>query len=159
MQSNAFTKLAAAIIILFCISISTAYSIETGSIAGKVIDQETNLPLPGASVRISGTNFGAVTNNKGEFRMLNIPVGEKELKIKYIGFAEITMRVNVEAGKTVEANFKLTPQAAEGQEVVVIGDALKGQAKALNTQRNKINVTNIVSADQVGRFPDANNRG
>src|SRR5690606_15207335 len=30
------------------------------------------------------------------------------------------------------------------------------QAKALNAQKNNPNITNIVSADQVGRFPDAN---
>jgi hypothetical protein len=33
---------------------------------------------------------------------------------------------------------------------------LQGQSKALNTQMNKGNITNIISSDQVGRFPDAN---
>ena len=32
----------------------------------------------------------------------------------------------------------------------------KGQAKALNQQKSKDNITNIISADQVGKFPDAN---
>src|SRR5690606_37844237 len=35
-------------------------------------------------------------------------------------------------------------------------DFLRGQAKALNQQRNNANITNIISSDQVGRFPDAN---
>lgn len=39
---------------------------------------------------------------------------------------------------------------------MVTGFSLNSQAKALNTQRNKINVTNIVSTDQIGKFPDAN---
>jgi TonB-dependent receptor len=33
---------------------------------------------------------------------------------------------------------------------------LQGQSKALNQQKSSINVTNIISSDQVGRFPDAN---
>ena len=33
---------------------------------------------------------------------------------------------------------------------------MKGQAKALNQQKNNPNISNIVSADQVGRFPDDN---
>ncbi|MGC3972127.1 MAG: TonB-dependent receptor plug domain-containing protein [Pirellulales bacterium] len=37
-----------------------------------------------------------------------------------------------------------------------MGDRLKGQAKALNQQKNSDNITNIISADQIGRFPDAN---
>ncbi|UZJ63086.1 TonB-dependent receptor plug domain-containing protein [Sphingobacterium sp. KU25419] len=32
----------------------------------------------------------------------------------------------------------------------------RGQAKALNQQKNNQNITNIISSDQVGRFPDAN---
>jgi hypothetical protein len=31
-----------------------------------------------------------------------------------------------------------------------------GQASALNQQKNAANVTNVVAADQIGRFPDAN---
>lgn len=33
---------------------------------------------------------------------------------------------------------------------------MKGQAKALNQQKNNANITNIVAADQIGKFPDAN---
>jgi TonB-dependent receptor len=43
----------------------------------------------------------------------------------------------------------------ELSEVLVSGQ-LQGQSKALNTQMNKGNITNIISSDQVGRFPDAN---
>ncbi|WP_235337410.1 TonB-dependent receptor plug domain-containing protein [Pontibacter korlensis] len=42
-----------------------------------------------------------------------------------------------------------------GQEVVVLGDRLRSQAKALSQQRNNPNIT-VVSADQIGRFQDAN---
>ena len=33
---------------------------------------------------------------------------------------------------------------------------LQGQAKALNTQENATNITNVVSSDQMSRFPDIN---
>ena len=39
--------------------------------------------------------------------------------------------------------------------MVILGDRLRGQAKALITENN-MNITNVVAADQVGRFPDAN---
>jgi TonB-dependent receptor len=40
--------------------------------------------------------------------------------------------------------------------VVSASPILEGQAAALNRQRNAINITNIVAADQIGRFPDKN---
>jgi len=39
---------------------------------------------------------------------------------------------------------------------VVVNGALQGQSKALNQQKNSLNITNIISSDQVGRFPDQN---
>ena len=50
----------------------------------------------------------------------------------------------------------MEPGATEGQEVIVLGDRLKGQAKAINQQRTNDNITNVIVADQIGRFPDAN---
>lgn len=41
-------------------------------------------------------------------------------------------------------------------EVQVSAYGLRGQAKALNTQRTNLNITNVVSTDQIGKFPDAN---
>ncbi len=52
------------------------------------------------------------------------------------------------------ANFQLEA-GIELNEVVVNG-ALQGQSKAFNQQKNSININNIISSDQVGRFPDAN---
>jgi TonB-dependent receptor len=44
-----------------------------------------------------------------------------------------------------------------GGEIEVRGSPLLvGQAKALNRQKNAINISNIVAADQIGRFPDKN---
>lgn len=40
--------------------------------------------------------------------------------------------------------------------VVVMGDQARGQAKALNQQKTNVNVSNVISADQIGRFPDSN---
>lgn len=40
-------------------------------------------------------------------------------------------------------------------EVVVTG-VFSGQQRALNAQRRNANITNVVSADQIGKFPDSN---
>jgi hypothetical protein len=40
--------------------------------------------------------------------------------------------------------------------VIVSGSTLKNQARALNKQKNNANITNVISSDQIGCFPDAN---
>ena len=64
-------------------------------LTGKVVDS-TGVPLPGASVKIKGTNIGQVTDVNGKFS-LEAPVNSV-LIVSYIGFEtrEITVKSNAE---------------------------------------------------------------
>lgn len=126
-----------------------------GVLKGKVIDSQ-NLSLPGANVILKGTSKGSVTNQNGEFNIVNLGAGSYEVVVTYLGYSSLTQNVTVSAGETTLVNFKLNETAIEGAEFIVFGDRLKGQARALNQQKNNANITNIVSSDQIGRFPDAN---
>lgn len=55
-------------------------------ISGKVVSQETGKPVAGASVFISNTSKGTITDDKGNFVLYNIPVGRYIMVISYIGF-------------------------------------------------------------------------
>lgn len=142
------------VIIVNIFSLTNLFS--AGIIRGKITDKIQGLSLAGASVSVSESRLGSITNKNGEFTILNVPVGSYELNVKYLGFQSITTKVEVEDNKTSFIKIEMEPQSIMKDEVVVIGDMLKGQAKALNQQKSNINITNIVSADQVGRFPDAN---
>jgi TonB-dependent receptor len=126
---------------------------QSGIIKGRVVDAD-NLSMPGAALVIESINKGAITDNYGNFTITGIPEGTYELKVSYIGFNPDNKQVSVERGKTTVADFNLIA-GIELSEVIVSGQ-LRGQSKALNTQMNKGNITNIISSDQVGRFPDAN---
>ena len=128
---------------------------QKGVISGKVVDVDDKLPLPGALVQIVGMNKYAVTDYTGRYEFLNVSPGNYSLQIKYMGYASITNEVQVSEGKNAVIDFSLKAAGTELNEVVV-GDILKGQAKALNQQKNNKNIGNIISSDQVGRFPDAN---
>ena len=130
-------------------------SLAQGVLKGRVIDAE-NLSLPGANVLLKGTNYGTITDQKGDFFFANLPSGSYEVNVSYIGYGQLTKRVEVQDGQTVTLRFKMDESELETAEFIVLGDRLKGQAKALNQQKNNANITNIVSSDQIGRFPDAN---
>ena len=128
----------------------------TGIISGKITDSETNFSLPGATIRLEGGNKYTYSNQNGEFEFLNIPEGNYQVEITYIGYEKQTQEIKVEAGKNTNITFALTTTTNELETVVVIGDRLRGQAKALNKQKSNQNITNVISSDQTGRFPDAN---
>lgn len=130
-----------------------AFAMQAQSIKGRVSD-EFGLPLPGATVRVVEKEFvGAITDVDGNFN-IGIEDGDYTLEVSYLGYIKITQQVSVSGDARV--NFDMEPGATVGEEVIVFGDRLKGQAKAINQQRTNDNITNVIAADQIGRFPDAN---
>ncbi|QEM09503.1 SusC/RagA family TonB-linked outer membrane protein [Mucilaginibacter rubeus] len=111
---------------------------QTGSIKGKVSD-ETNLPLPGATVTIDGTTIGSTTDPNGNYAINNVKAGTYTLSVKFIGYITIKKSVTV-SGATIE-NFSLLPESKSLSEVVVIG---------YGTQRKKDlsgAITNVTAKD------------
>ena len=129
-------------------------SLLSGTITGKVIDAQLSDRLPGATVKIAGSTIGTVTDVNGEFS-LRAPEGEITLEITYIGFSKITQTVTVPANGVVSVEIKMNSNALELDNIIVTG-ILQGQQRALNQQKSADNIKNIVSADQMGRFPDVN---
>ncbi len=50
----------------------------------------------------------------------------------------------------------LLPGFSRELEEIVVAGVFSGQQRAIRSQKNNINVTNVVSADQIGKFPDSN---
>jgi TonB-dependent receptor len=109
--------------------------------------------LANASVSLAGTNLTATTNQQGSYRLSPVPAGEHTVVVTYMSMGTATATAKVTAGQTVTADVRLSYSEA----IEVSGSPLlQGQAKALNTQENATNITNVVSSDQMSRFPDIN---
>ena len=142
------------LIVVLTLLISAIGMSQEGNIQGVIFDQQ-GLFVPYATVSVQGLNKGAISDSEGKFLVLNVPVGSQLLKIEYLGYADQEIKVEVLENQTVELKVVLESQTEQLDGVILTGFG-GGQAKALNTQKNKTNITNIVSADQVGKFPDAN---
>jgi TonB-dependent receptor len=129
---------------------------QNGRITGLVIDNIQKLSLPGASVALLPGNRHTVTDEYGKYLFINVAPGEYIVEISYVGFKNVSKKITVSPGQTITANLGMEDGIMVGKEVLVMGDRLRGQSKALSQQKNSDNITNIISADQVGRFPDAN---
>ena len=129
---------------------------QTGLIRGQIFD-ETGLTLPGAEVLLdSDKTIGTPTDVYGKFTLLQIPEGKQKITISFIGYRTKTIEVDVKPEEPVDIEVSLELESLSVNEVILTGTSIKGQAKALNQQKSLATISNIVSADQVGRFPDAN---
>lgn len=144
------------LLLLFVMAGLSGYAQKNGVISGKITDHDGNFSLPGATVKLGESNRYTISNQTGDFEFLNIPAGTYQVEVLYLGYQTQSQQVTVEEGKHAVINFVLTSGSSTLDEVVVVGDALRGQARALNQQKNNRNITNVISSDQVGRFPDSN---
>lgn len=142
------------VLVLFTVLSSISIFAQEGNIQG-VITDEQGLFVPYATVSITTLNKGTVSDTDGKFLLLNVPSGKQTLTIKYLGYADKDVEVDVTENTTTEVQIILTSKSEELSSVMITGFT-GGQAKALNAQKNKQNITNIVSTDQIGKFPDAN---
>jgi TonB-linked SusC/RagA family outer membrane protein len=88
---------------------------ENRKIIGVVLDN-SNLPIPGASVFVVGTAIATTTDFDGKF-MINVPENTSSLSISYMGFE--TKIINIE-NKT-EIKVILSESTSQLDEVVVVG--------------------------------------
>ena len=101
-------------LLLCCIISSLVVTAQTKH-TGKVIGSDDNLPVVGASVRIKGTNTGAVTDVNGEFTLTIAP--GNVLEVSYIGYTTKDVTVKDAGFLTIS----LAPSTNSINEVVVIG--------------------------------------
>ena len=126
-----------------------------GRLRGTVRDGNTGEPLPGVNLRLNGTAYGTATDQSGVYTFNRVPAGTHTLTASYIGYETIQQDITVRANETVTVDLTMSVQAVVGEEVVVMGSRAQTQAKALNQQKNAVNVKNVIASDRIGRFPDA----
>ncbi|MDO8550292.1 MAG: TonB-dependent receptor [Ignavibacteria bacterium] len=115
MYKNIFTTLTMLLIL------SSVTFGQSGKISGKVIDQQSQEPLIGANILIVGTTYGAATDVNGNFSILQVPVGEYNIKASYIGYQGVTIQgIRVTSGLTVEVNFNLPSESIATEEIIIV---------------------------------------
>ena len=124
-----------------------------GVMRGRVVDTQ-NQVLPGATVMIESLHTGVVSDINGYYTLANLKPGTYIVKVSYVGYEPKTMKLTISPDKTAVQDFVLS-DGVELQGIEVKG-AFHGQSRAINQQKNNFNLTNVVSADQVGKFPDSN---
>ena len=128
----------------------------TGAIAGTVTDPQGNR-VPGATVAVvhepAGARIVAVSRVDGTYLVSGLRAGgPHRVTVTISGFREASKTdVMIAAGDEQKLDFKLEIAGISEELTVRAGTAL-----ARDEKRASENIIDVVSADGVGRFPDAN---
>lgn len=94
----------------------------TQTVRGQVMDQDTKMPLAGATVTVvdSAIIGGALTDEEGYFRIADIPVGRHSVRVMFPGY-DLAQRtqVMVTSGKELVLQFELQEKLVKMDDVVI----------------------------------------
>ncbi|MCZ0952901.1 MAG: TonB-dependent receptor [Rhodospirillaceae bacterium] len=126
------------------------------SVSGEITDPGRSIAFPGAIVRIEGLQGSTTSDERGRFRLGNVPAGSYTLIVSYVGTEDTTISIEVpEDGVDLgEVVIGATAQASL-EEIIVFGQAA-AFASALNQERSAHNLVSVLDTDAIGQFPDQN---
>ena len=110
------------IYILLCVALlpSFLHAAPTGNIAGRITDALNNKPLEGVAIYLTEGDMGTYSNEKGEYIIKGISVGEHKLNVSYLGYKNKNITIAVESNVTKTYNFKLVKEAIDLESYKVI---------------------------------------
>ncbi|TKC56920.1 TonB-dependent receptor [Pedobacter hiemivivus] len=108
-----------------------------------VVKDENNLPLPGVSVKVKGTNTGVTTDGEGKY-IIRVANENVILVFSYIGY--VTAEAPVKNGRMT--NVSLRPDVGTLDDVVVIG-------YGTTTKRNNTGSVSSITAKSIANQPVA----
>ncbi|MDB5121390.1 MAG: TonB-linked outer membrane protein SusC/RagA family [Sphingobacteriales bacterium] len=114
------------------------------TVTGTVTAKEDGLPLPGVSVKVSGTQVGTQTGADGKFA-LTVPSGRNSLQFSYIGYTGQT--ITIPSGNIV--NVTLVSDSKVLGEVVVSALGLSRERRTLGYAATSVNSAEINKASPV----------
>ncbi|MCX6259058.1 MAG: carboxypeptidase-like regulatory domain-containing protein [Bacteroidia bacterium] len=111
MKHHLFTLLISFYLLILLVPNLTLAQVSFFKISGKIIDKETNEPIPYASIGIRGKTIGTVSNMNGNFHF-TVPVNclNDSLFVSCIGYASYSFAIKGDSKSTISLtrkNFRL----------------------------------------------------
>lgn len=120
----------------------------TGKLAGRITDKQTGEALIGANIVIKSANVnsGASTDVDGYYHVINLPPGNYQVIISYIGYTKAERTVSIKVDQTTTLDIQLSTEAFLADEVLVVGDRTI-------VQRDKSSTIQKTNAEELAVMP------
>lgn len=135
---------------ILLISVNSVFA-QTGFIRGTVYDDANGETIIGATIRVEGTEKGAMTDLDGKFS-ISVVEGVYTVKLTFISFETLVIEgVTVKANEaTVLDNLRMKTASQEITEVVVKAEAVRNSENSLITLKKKS--PNLIDGISAGNF-------
>jgi hypothetical protein len=120
-------------------------------VSGRVV-LEGSATNAGSRVEVVGTDVVALTNEKGEFTLRNLPSGSHVLLARHLGFGAETVPVDLSARQPKQVTIKLPKFVAMIDPVVVTARRSAGLEKVGFAQRKKSGMGYYLDPEQIQRL-------
>jgi len=122
-----------------------------GSLNGRILDIQSQQPLPGATVLLEGTGIGVVTDDEGYFIINDIPSKSYNIVASFLGYQNETLfNVIVKSVGNRPILFELEEVTETLDEVVIVRSPFR-------TTRDTPLSTQSFSAVEIETYPGGNN--
>jgi TonB-dependent receptor len=125
-----------------------------GILTGQVTDKDTGRPLPDAIVSVDGSGRTTTTDRSGRFRLVDVPGGDRTLRVRSVGYGDGVVSLEVPTGGEFAKNVVLSALGVS-EEIVVVGFRVS-QLTSLQAKKSAVVVLDAVTGDDAGKLPDMN---
>jgi hypothetical protein len=145
---NHFKRIVSTLGLMFIALMIFGQGATTSSMSGKITDSKGE-PLPGATIIAvhtpSGTQYAAIADNAGNYRIQNMRVGGPyTVNVSFIGYSTSTYTdINLKLGETYVQNGSITETTTALNEVIVTA----GLKNSILSSERSGTVTNVSSRD------------
>nr|MBP6517057.1 carboxypeptidase-like regulatory domain-containing protein [Chitinophagales bacterium] len=131
---------------------------QTGSITGVVIDKKTRETLVGASVVITGTINGAITDFDGKYAIQKLKPGTYDVTISFVAYTSTNIKGLVVAdGKPTILNVQLESGGTDIKTIEVTAEVNRQSSVSLmSTLQTSVSMASGISQETIRRSPDRN---
>lgn len=121
------------------------------TVRGKILDKQTQLPIPGATVVLRNFEpvMAVISDIDGNYIIRDVPLGRINIECSYLGYSSQTLsNVILSSGREQVINFELEEHAFDLEEFVI---------KAYSRKDQPVNTMAIISArsftlEETGRY-------
>lgn len=137
--------------LLFSLTTYLLIAQNAGQLSGRILDQQTQLPIEGVSLILEGSTLGVATNAEGYFNFTDVPAQTYNLIVSHLGYKSQTVfNVIVKAFGTPPLQILLEESSNELEEVVIFQSPFRTSVETpLSTQ--------TFSAVEIETYPGGNN--
>jgi hypothetical protein len=110
-------------LLLLALFLTSATIFAQGTLTGTVLDSGMDGPLPGANVKVVGSNSGTMTDFDGNFS-IDVGASEGTIEVSFVGYETKKVKFLVSGGTVDLGRIVLSPDADALDEVVVTSFSL-----------------------------------